>query len=60
MTKESKYFRAFKCWDPEVFDGKSKDPVVAKLWLSSVDKVLSTHKVSERTGIELHHLPAMQ
>ena len=29
--EENKYFRAFKRWDPEVFEGNFKDLVVAEL-----------------------------
>ena len=47
MTEESKYFRAFNHWDPEVFQGKSKDPVVAELWLSSIDEIFRRMKCPE-------------
>ena len=38
-SEESKYFWAFKRRDLEVFEEKSKDPVVAELWLSAIDEI---------------------
>ena len=43
-SEESKYFRAFKRRDPKVFEGKSKDPVVAELWLSAIDEIFRRMK----------------
>ena len=46
-SEESKYFRAFKRRDPEVFEGKSKDPIVAELWLSAIVEIFQRMKCPE-------------
>ena len=46
-SEESKYFQAFKRRDPEVFEGKSKDHVVAELWLSAIDEIFRRLKCPE-------------
>ncbi|XP_023537968.1 uncharacterized protein LOC111798850 [Cucurbita pepo subsp. pepo] len=38
-TRETRYLRDFKRYDPRIFNGASEDLIVAELWLSSIETI---------------------
>ena len=45
--RRKQVFSSFKRWDPKVFEEKSKDPVVAELWLLAIDEIFRRMKCPE-------------
>ncbi|XP_022967883.1 uncharacterized protein LOC111467258 isoform X2 [Cucurbita maxima] len=47
MTREFKYLRDFRKYDPPVFEGKTIDPVLVESWVESIETIFEHMKCPE-------------